>query len=212
MPASSSTEVSLYAPAVSSVSLASPGIFQGQQAPHIPVVLGQQSPVSTPAKGPIPCVATPSTPAVMSPQQTQAGPISPSPSPASAQQEQAPPQAGTSSSSTSGIFKWSQNNPKRPGSAAHARYESYKSATSRSEAISKGAFKEDISHDIKKGFLKTETSLAETLLQCATLDKEPDFLELILSVVHQKTWTVAAALKQPGISLSLQLFKLKLLS
>jgi len=46
------------------------------------------------------------------------------------------------------------DNPKRAGSAPHERYEKYKVAKTRREALQLGASRSDISYDFKKGFLK----------------------------------------------------------
>ncbi|CAE7288125.1 unnamed protein product, partial [Symbiodinium necroappetens] len=45
-------------------------------------------------------------------------------------------------------------NPKRPGTSAHARYEKYKHAKTIAEALKCGAAKGDIDHDFKNGFLR----------------------------------------------------------
>jgi len=45
-------------------------------------------------------------------------------------------------------------NPKRPGTSAHARYEKYKHAKTIAEALRCGAAKGDIDHDFKSGFLR----------------------------------------------------------
>jgi len=50
--------------------------------------------------------------------------------------------------------KFEQTNPKKAGTSAWDRYEKYKVAKTRSEALALGAAKGDISHDISKGFCK----------------------------------------------------------
>jgi len=47
-----------------------------------------------------------------------------------------------------------QDNPKRAGCKAHARYEEYKSAHTVDEALRKGASRADIANDHKQGYLK----------------------------------------------------------
>jgi len=47
-----------------------------------------------------------------------------------------------------------QTNPKRPGTAAHTRYEKYKKAKTPKEAMQVGAQRCDIVHDFGKGFLR----------------------------------------------------------
>lgn len=46
------------------------------------------------------------------------------------------------------------DNPKRPGTATYERYEKYKGAKTRREAMQLGASRADIVHDFKKGFFK----------------------------------------------------------
>eukprot|EP00928_Gymnodinium_smaydae_P089813 TRINITY_DN73716_c0_g1_i1.p1 TRINITY_DN73716_c0_g1~~TRINITY_DN73716_c0_g1_i1.p1 ORF type:complete len:166 (-),score=40.89 TRINITY_DN73716_c0_g1_i1:168-665(-) len=50
-------------------------------------------------------------------------------------------------------IKYVQENPKRAGTPAYDRYEKYKSATTKNEALSLGATTADILHDWKKGFI-----------------------------------------------------------
>jgi len=47
-----------------------------------------------------------------------------------------------------------RDNPKTPGSAAHSRYEAYKSAKTVGEFFRLGAARGDLKHDSEKGFLK----------------------------------------------------------
>jgi len=54
-----------------------------------------------------------------------------------------------------------QDNPKKPGSKAHTRYEQYKKATTVDEALKFGADKADLNHDLKAGYLSVEA--ADTL-------------------------------------------------
>lgn len=48
------------------------------------------------------------------------------------------------------------DNPKRPGSAAHARYELYRTCSTVDEFLAKGGQSIDLTHDAKKGFIKLE--------------------------------------------------------
>lgn len=50
-------------------------------------------------------------------------------------------------------FTIQQENPKRPGSKSHGRYEKYKSATSLEELLDLGGTKGDYNHDLKKGYI-----------------------------------------------------------
>ena len=45
------------------------------------------------------------------------------------------------------------SNPKRKGSKAHARYESYAAATSVQEALDLGAVRADLKYDAEHGYL-----------------------------------------------------------
>merc|ERR1712083_998195 len=50
--------------------------------------------------------------------------------------------------------KFQLTNPKRPGTAAHERYELYKRARTVKGALRLGAAKGDIAYDFSRGFLK----------------------------------------------------------
>lgn len=47
-----------------------------------------------------------------------------------------------------------QDNPKKAGSAAHARYNLWKLGMNEAEALAAGLTKADIAHDVKKGFVR----------------------------------------------------------
>ena len=47
----------------------------------------------------------------------------------------------------------SYSNPKKPGSASHRRYESYKHARTRGEFLELGGPAADLNHDAKRGFV-----------------------------------------------------------
>ena len=46
-----------------------------------------------------------------------------------------------------------QSNPKRLGSQTHARYESYKGATTRAQFSALGGSSADYAHDLSKGYI-----------------------------------------------------------
>ena len=56
------------------------------------------------------------------------------------------------------VLEIRQDNPKRPGTASHARYEGYKSATTMEEFYLQGGMSGDIKNDESKGFMKVDRS------------------------------------------------------
>jgi len=66
----------------------------------------------------------------------------------------ATPAAGSACGEDDEPIEFDLTNPKRAGTGAHERYEKYKKAKTRREAIRLGASQADIKHDLKKGFAR----------------------------------------------------------
>jgi hypothetical protein len=66
----------------------------------------------------------------------------------------ATPAAGSACGEDDEPIEFDLTNPKRAGTGAHERYEKYKKAKTRREAIRLGASLADIKHDLKKGFAR----------------------------------------------------------
>merc|ERR1712039_488412 len=68
------------------------------------------------------------------------------------EQPQRAPQGGCPFGSEA--IKFQQPNPKRDGTASHARYEKYMKAKTPQQALSLGAVKGDLVNDYTKGYMK----------------------------------------------------------
>ena len=65
-----------------------------------------------------------------------------------------------------------QKNPKQANSAAHVRYEKYKSARTVREFLALGGKQGDLAHDFKKGFIK-KLNAAGGVLEDASTAADP---------------------------------------
>jgi len=94
---------------------------------------------------------------------------------------------------------------------AYDRYELYKRASSVAQAISLGANKGDIKFDLAHGYLTQVPSPAISMLilpptspstpSLIPIGLPPSLLDMMMSIIHKSSWTVNAALRQPGINL-----------
>jgi len=113
---------------------------------------------------PPPASASPSAPVAAAASPGAASPAAASPAAAAAAKggagkkrpapaQPAPPAAGAKCPQDDDAVVFLDENPKRAGTGAHARYEKYKSAKTPREALSLGAVAGDIANDFKKGYL-----------------------------------------------------------